>query len=143
MAPITINRTPWGTLIDDPGNNLEGSLWDKNQIKVVLLDPIDVALAKVPVDVATGKIPDTALSANVALLNRVNSFTADQTIQTGNFAAVGTQAYFGPSTPVYMDNVLNVRGGKIAFPATQVAAADPNTLDDYEEGTWAPGDASG
>jgi hypothetical protein len=24
----------------------------------------------------------------------------------------------------------------IAFPATQVASSDPNTLDDYEEGTW-------
>ena len=24
------------------------------------------------------------------------------------------------------------------FPATQVASADPNTLDDYEEGTWTP-----
>ena len=26
----------------------------------------------------------------------------------------------------------------IGFPATQVASADPNTLDDYEEGTWTP-----
>jgi len=26
----------------------------------------------------------------------------------------------------------------IAFPATQSASADPNTLDDYEEGTWTP-----
>jgi hypothetical protein len=29
------------------------------------------------------------------------------------------------------------------FPATQVPSADPNTLDDYEEGTWTPTDASG
>ena len=27
----------------------------------------------------------------------------------------------------------------ITFPATQVASADANTLDDYEEGTWTPG----
>ena len=27
----------------------------------------------------------------------------------------------------------------VAFPATQVASADANTLDDYEEGTWTPG----
>jgi len=27
-------------------------------------------------------------------------------------------------------------GGQIAFPATAVPSADPNTLDDYEEGTW-------
>jgi hypothetical protein len=26
----------------------------------------------------------------------------------------------------------------IAFPATQVASADANTLDDYEQGTWTP-----
>jgi hypothetical protein len=28
--------------------------------------------------------------------------------------------------------------GNVAFPATQVASTDPNTLDDYEEGTWTP-----
>jgi hypothetical protein len=26
----------------------------------------------------------------------------------------------------------------VQFPATQVASADPNCLDDYEEGTWTP-----
>jgi hypothetical protein len=31
----------------------------------------------------------------------------------------------------------------ITFPATQVASAGANTLDDYEEGTWTPADASG
>jgi hypothetical protein len=29
--------------------------------------------------------------------------------------------------------------GQISFPATQNPSADPNTLDDYEEGTWTPG----
>lgn len=28
--------------------------------------------------------------------------------------------------------------GQLAFPAAQNASADPNTLDDYEEGTWTP-----
>jgi hypothetical protein len=31
----------------------------------------------------------------------------------------------------------------IAFPATQSASSDANTLDDYEEGTWTPTDGSG
>jgi len=31
----------------------------------------------------------------------------------------------------------------LTFPATQVASADANTLDDYEEGTWTPIDSSG
>jgi len=34
-------------------------------------------------------------------------------------------------------------GVGIAFPATQSASSDANTLDDYEEGTWTPADGSG
>jgi hypothetical protein len=33
--------------------------------------------------------------------------------------------------------------GQIQFPATQVASANANTLDDYEEGTWTPSIALG
>lgn len=33
---------------------------------------------------------------------------------------------------------LTLGQGQIVFPATQVAAAGANTLDDYEEGTWTP-----
>ena len=41
------------------------------------------------------------------------------------------------------DGGINISGalaasGQIAFPATAVPSADPNTLDDYEEGTWTP-----
>jgi hypothetical protein len=32
--------------------------------------------------------------------------------------------------------ILSLPKGQIKFPATQVASADANTLDDYEEGTW-------
>jgi hypothetical protein len=35
-------------------------------------------------------------------------------------------------------NVPLLTGGGLKFPPTQVASADPNTLDDYEEGTWTP-----
>jgi hypothetical protein len=38
---------------------------------------------------------------------------------------------------------LPLGSGQIAFPATQNASSDANTLDDYEEGTWTPVDASG
>src|ERR1700743_2562665 len=31
-----------------------------------------------------------------------------------------------------------VNPGQIKFPATQNPSSDPNTLDDYEEGTWTP-----
>lgn len=35
-------------------------------------------------------------------------------------------------------DLLTLLGGQIAFPASQNASADANTLDDYEEGTWTP-----
>ena len=141
MAPITINRTPFNALVDDPGNNLEGSLWDKNQIKTVLLDPIDGALAKVPVDAATGKIPDSALSTNIALLNRANqTFTAQQIFGAVLQAAANLYADGG----LIVRNIgIDLQAGAISFPATQVPSASPNALDDYEEGTWTPNDASG
>ena len=38
--------------------------------------------------------------------------------------------------------VVELAQGQLKFPATQVASADANTLDDYEEGTWTPTVAS-
>lgn len=38
---------------------------------------------------------------------------------------------------------LDLTGGQIAFPATQNASSNANTLDDYEEGTWTATDGSG
>ena len=39
-------------------------------------------------------------------------------------------------TPV-VSGLMNLQGGQIKFPAAQNASSDANTLDDYEEGTWA------
>lgn len=46
-------------------------------------------------------------------------------------------------TNMILPGTTNLTGGQIQFPATQSASSDPNTLDDYEEGTWTPADASG
>jgi hypothetical protein len=43
----------------------------------------------------------------------------------------------GTTTANTSGGVLQLSSG-ITFPATQVASADPNTLDDYEEGTFIP-----
>jgi hypothetical protein len=42
---MPIDRTPFNALVDDDGSNTTGSLWNKNAIKTVLLDPMDAALA--------------------------------------------------------------------------------------------------
>jgi hypothetical protein len=52
---------------------------------------------------------------------------------TNKFA---TTISVGAATP-------SASGSGITFPATQSASTDANTLDDYEEGTWTPSDASG
>ena len=44
---------------------------------------------------------------------------------------------------VFAGGNLQASGIGITFPATQSASSDANTLDDYEEGTWTPTDASG
>ena len=42
------------------------------------------------------------------------------------------------SAALTVTGLITATGGQIAFPATQNASADVNTLDDYEEGTWTP-----
>jgi len=49
---------------------------------------------------------------------------------TFNSAITGAAATFS--------GIVAANGGGIQFPATQVASAGANTLDDYEEGTWTP-----
>tara|TARA_R100000808_G_scaffold16887_1_gene37743 strand:+ start:203 stop:850 length:648 start_codon:yes stop_codon:yes gene_type:complete len=39
---------------------------------------------------------------------------------------------------IQVNGLIDLTGGQITFPGTQSASADANTLDDYEEGTWAP-----
>ena len=44
---------------------------------------------------------------------------------------------------VALEGAVPNSGAGITFPATQSASTDPNTLDDYEEGTWTPAQGSG
>jgi hypothetical protein len=62
---------------------------------------------------------------NFVINNREAGFVS---IGTSNTARVTVTA----------DGVLDLTLGQIKFPATQVASANANTLDDYEEGTWTP-----
>lgn len=50
--------------------------------------------------------------------------------------SVATTIGVGGATP-------SASGAGITFPATQSASTNANTLDDYEEGSWTPTDASG
>jgi hypothetical protein len=58
------------------------------------------------------------------------------TIQNANGTTGITFAANGQMT--LANTPLQLTGGQIVFPATQIASADGNTLDDYEEGSWTP-----
>ena len=57
-------------------------------------------------------------------------------IQTANGTTALSIAANGQMT--LANTPLQLTGGQIQFPATQIASGDANTLDDYEEGTWTP-----
>jgi hypothetical protein len=56
---------------------------------------------------------------------------------TSNASFSGTLGVTGALTQS-SGAAFSLASGQIAFPATQNASADANTLDDYEEGTWTP-----
>ena len=66
---------------------------------------------------------------------------------TGDETVAGIKAFTGANTHSGIEThsnaevfsgtpSINLTGGQIKFPATQVPSADANTMDDYEEGTW-------
>ena len=50
---------------------------------------------------------------------------------------------FSVNNSLALQGATSQSGTGITFPATQNASSNANTLDDYEEGTWTPVDASG
>lgn len=64
------------------------------------------------------------------------------TAPTFSGTAAGSLTNLALTTPTITTGTLagttTVSGGQLAFPATQSSSSDPNTLDDYEEGTWTP-----
>jgi len=90
--------------------------------------------------------------------NKITDYAAKDSLSTGDSAkrvkgseigadfdavavAVATKANL--ATPAFTTGIgvgaTAAGAGGIAFPATAVAVADVNTLDDYEEGTFTPG----
>jgi hypothetical protein len=72
---------------------------------------------------------------------QISSVSSTGLAVTGTLSAtttgqVGTTLGVGAATP-------SASGAGITFPATQSASTDANTLDDYEEGTWTPGQGGG
>lgn len=83
---------------------------------------------------------DTVLSALGKLQKQITDHLAATAAHGATGAVVGTtntQTLSAKtlSAPI-VTGITDLQGGQIKFPGTQVPSADPNTLDDYEEGTW-------
>lgn len=91
---------------------------------------------------------DLIYAASASALARLGIGLANHVL-TSNGTAPGWTANTGTGNVVRatrpqitdtlgVGTAASASGSGISFPATQSASTDPNTLDDYEEGTWAP-----
>ena len=72
---------------------------------------------------------------------KISDLTALTTPATGDLLPIvdiSEAAAADKNKKITYGNLFTRIPAGIGFPATQVASADPNTLDDYEEGTWTP-----
>lgn len=91
-------------------------------------------------------IEDGLLNGTAPLISSAASVASLQVAGGSTFA--GSVSFAGSPTfaaPVVFSSAVTVSTGtltlgqgQIVFPATQVASAGANTLDDYEEGSWTP-----
>lgn len=72
---------------------------------------------------------DVTLTGTQTLTNKTLTAPVLSGTATGTYTLAGTPT---------ISSSLNLTGGNIVFPASQVASAGANTLDDYEEGPWTP-----
>ena len=98
--------------------------------------------------VVTGTvISSTAFNALTADLGTGLSTAITKDGQTVATAVIPFAAGMSSTTGSFSTGIAvggaTAQAGGIAFPATAVAVADVNTLDDYEEGMWTPGPTFG
>lgn len=117
------------------GRLLLGSTVDTGAALLQINGSVSAGAAAFSGAIATsdGNITTSATTFNLAttVATTANAFSAATTLNLG--AATGTATINNATTAVKA-----LTANTVKFPATQVASADPNTLDDYEEGSWTP-----
>jgi hypothetical protein len=89
---------------------------------------------------ATGTVALVAGSSGQFIFNNAGRLGGSSVLSidgSNNITQNAGRYLLGVTSANANGGVLQLSGG-VTFPATQVASADPNTLDDYEEGTWTP-----
>lgn len=84
--------------------------------------------------------PAAAAAGSLTGATLASGVTASSLTSVGALSSGSITSGFGAiaATTGAFSGILSVNGGQIAFPATEVASAGANILDDYEEGTFTP-----
>jgi hypothetical protein len=106
---------------------------------------VDATNDRVGIGIASPSFPLTVNSSSAQIAIQ-NSTTGTGASDGSRFQLLGSDLAIvnreAASIQFYTSDTERIRipadAGGITFPATQVASADANTLDDYEEGTWTP-----
>lgn len=148
---MAIDRTKYNLLVDDDGTNTVGTVWNKAQIKDVILDPVDAAIAAaggvtLPIDLTTqvtgtlqaaqepahtGDVTNTAGSLALAIgagkvTNAMLAGGIDVTTKlTGVLLAAQQPAHTGDVTNASGSLALAIGAGKVT--ATMLAGSIPVT----------------
>ena len=121
----------WITWVKDENCHYvyNGSSWDKRDLSELHTVNEDTALGAQSED----------LDMNTHKITGVVDPVADQDAETkkhtaDNFAPIDSPTF----TTKITTPIIDLTGGQIKFPSTAVPSADPNTMDDYEEGDYTP-----
>ena len=150
------NATPQAT-IDTSGNlglGVTPSAWDS------IIKPLEF-FGSAYVGGQTSGVPSVYVGANAYYLggawkykttnpatnyissNGAHNWYTAPSGTAGNAITFTQSLAVGLGTTLALEGATSAAGTGIAFPATQLASSNANTLDDYEEGTWTPADGSG
>lgn len=118
-----------------PGTTLHTALTDKEVLGVIDHAEESVTYAKIQKVSTTDKLLGRE-SALAGIIEEIACTAAGRALLAAISAAaqraiLGVAVEDGPT----FDHI-HLTSGQIGFPATQVPSADPNTVDDYEEGTF-------
>lgn len=132
------NLELWG---GNSGGSSGRTYLDTSALEIRLADG---SLTQAVISAATGMRIYDAAGANYARWSHdgANAVIKPSAGSTYWYSADSTKAVIVGNTGINITGLVTLATGQIAFPATQVPSANANTLDDYEEGTWTPVDAS-
>jgi hypothetical protein len=91
----------------------------------------------------SAKYVNTGYASQYIQYNGAHQWLAAPSGTAGNAATLTQILAVEKDKSLALQGATSQSGTGIAFPATQIASSDANTLDDYEEGAWTPNQGSG